>query len=331
MIKVFSGNWRGIGLDGEQKKLGILLDFGFREILHNFSGAKLAVFMAIVLHSNQDGLSWPSYSLLERETGYARDTIARAISDLCKLQIQGERVLCKYRERDDSGRYRGSNRYLVFPNKEELILFEEIEEPEQEPELENPTTPELENPTRGSPKIQLGGSPKIGLEVKPLINNNQQEEKSTNGENPPFVSSEKPDLVDAALKFAKINRIDVGEYPEETQGVIEAFCRLWALDPPSKKDKSYTDWLASAKTINAIAGDLAVATLQSLAEDPYSWMKEGGLVSRPGALEKSVRARVGRLRGLELDGLIDDWTPEQLKATEERLLKALEERSAENV
>ncbi len=127
MIKVFSGRWLGLGQKDEG--LGMLIDFNFRSILRQFRGAKLAVFMDIALHSDQNGFSFPSYDLIEQETGYTRDSIATALEDLCKLEIEGQRVLARFRFRDDKGQYTGSNRYLIFPTQEELqsLLFPTLE------------------------------------------------------------------------------------------------------------------------------------------------------------------------------------------------------------
>jgi len=124
MIKVFNGNWRGIG--DKEPEFWMRLEFGFRDYLHFFKGAKLAVFMAIVLHSDEDGIAFPSYDYMEQETGYGRDTIGRALNELCKLKIQGKRVLERYRIRDENGHLVGSNRYLIFPSEQDLIYHSPI-------------------------------------------------------------------------------------------------------------------------------------------------------------------------------------------------------------
>lgn len=132
MIKVFSGSWRGIGekTDG----LALMMDFRFREILHHFKGAKLAVFMCIVLHSDKEGRAWPGYDLIEKETGYSRESIAEALADLCTLTIEGQRILLRYRERDENNRFVGGNHYLIFPTVEEVTNLEGIQTPQADPQ-----------------------------------------------------------------------------------------------------------------------------------------------------------------------------------------------------
>lgn len=118
MIKFFSEEWRGIGEQGEKR--GIIFSFDFRSKLHLFNGAKLHVLMAIILHTDERGICWPSYNLLEKETGYTRSTIATAIKELCELEIDGSRIMMKWRERDSEGKFIKGNHYLVFPTQKEL-------------------------------------------------------------------------------------------------------------------------------------------------------------------------------------------------------------------
>ncbi|MFZ5886713.1 MAG: hypothetical protein ACOYYF_04525 [Chloroflexota bacterium] len=124
MFKIFSGNWRGVGADNGQSTLFMQIGFEFRDYLHHFKGAPLAVFMAIVLHSDKDGFAMPSYDLLEQETGLARETISRAIDHLCGLEIDGQRVLLRYRLMDaKTKRFIGGNRYIIFPTEEQLARY----------------------------------------------------------------------------------------------------------------------------------------------------------------------------------------------------------------
>lgn len=123
MIKVFSGNWRGLG--GTGKERGLLLSFEFRKILHYFHGAKLAIFMAIVLHSDEKGVSFPSFTRLERETGYCRQEISKTLDELESLTIEGHRVLLRIRPTSTKGE---SNRYIIFPTEAEIGMdFGEME------------------------------------------------------------------------------------------------------------------------------------------------------------------------------------------------------------
>lgn len=150
MIKVFRGNWRGIGK--KEKQFGLIFDFQFREIIHQFNGARLHVFMAIALHSNEEGFSWPSYDTLERETGYTRATIATALNELHNLTIDGHRVLEWYRERDSTGKFTGSNRYLVFPTQEELDNIQSLVFPTLGKSNGGKTKPEVKPKTKGKSK-----------------------------------------------------------------------------------------------------------------------------------------------------------------------------------
>jgi DnaD/phage-associated family protein len=156
MIKVFGGEWRGLGK--KEKHQGMILEFEFRKYLKEFKGARLAVFMCIALHCNENGECFPSYDLIEDETGLTRGTVATAINDLCELVIEGHRVLHRFRERDTSGKYIGSNHYLVFPTDEEVQSIEN-----QTVDNQSIKKPQYEKPNGGEIIPEVNPS----LKVKP--------------------------------------------------------------------------------------------------------------------------------------------------------------------
>jgi len=123
MISIFNGTRRTLGQPTE-KDIYAKIDVEFRQYLHHFKGAKLAVFIAISLHINEDGTAFPSYDKLQEETGLGRDTIAQALKDLCEMKIDGNRVLTKWRTRNGKGQLVGNNRYKIFPTEEECQSWE---------------------------------------------------------------------------------------------------------------------------------------------------------------------------------------------------------------
>ena len=161
MIKVFKGAWRGIGQ--QKDNIGMIFSFRFRDYMHHFKGVKLAVFIALCLHADENGVCYPSYSRLEKETGYYREAVSKAIQQLCEMEIEGHRILIKWRERDEIGKYTGSNRYRIFPTQKEIeeLLGSKIELPQDEAQ-----SSKIE--LGGSAEIEPGDSSKIEPEVKPL-------------------------------------------------------------------------------------------------------------------------------------------------------------------
>lgn len=129
MFRIFNGEWRG--LDGSDKAIWGQFDVEFRRQLHHFKGANLAVFLAITLHCNEEGWAWPGAQLLAQETGYNISTVRKAIRELCKLRIDGRRVLAKYQprkiasdnEESEAGKF-ATNHYLIFPSDEEAAACE---------------------------------------------------------------------------------------------------------------------------------------------------------------------------------------------------------------
>jgi hypothetical protein len=183
MISVFNGRSRGIGQRSRQD-VYIQVQVKLRSHLHLFKNARLAVFLAIALHSNEDGWADPSVELLRQETGYNKDTIARALTDLCDLVLDGQRVLLAAQQRQPGGVF-AKNRYLVFPSPEECAKYEtsgELRKPRMasyepvssaEPSIENQYTvdasPSIENQYTVENEVQAvttpenGDSPSIGF------------------------------------------------------------------------------------------------------------------------------------------------------------------------
>src|SRR5919198_6288498 len=139
MIQIFNGRSRGLGQDA-QHAVYLQVSVQMRQHLHHFKGARLGVFLAIALHSNADGWAWPSLAVLRAETGYNVQTISQALSDLCALTIDGERVLLAVQDRAASGTF-ATNRYLLFPSDEDVARYAGEEgDPEARMPLDAPPT-----------------------------------------------------------------------------------------------------------------------------------------------------------------------------------------------
>jgi len=120
MFKIFSGPWRGLDPAGRRSVPYIQMAFKSRRLLKYFKGSALAVFMCLALHMDQEGHSFPRYAQIKRETGLSLATISRMLDELCELRIEDERVLLRYRVRDERKCFVGGNQYIVFPTREQL-------------------------------------------------------------------------------------------------------------------------------------------------------------------------------------------------------------------
>jgi hypothetical protein len=187
MIKVFGGEWRGLGK--KEKHQGMILEFEFRKYLKEFKGARLTVFMCIALHCDENGECFPSYDLIEAETGLTRGTIGAAINDLCELVIEGHRVLHRFRERDEAGKYIGSNHYLVFPTDEEIQSIEirtvdnhSIKKPQSEKSNGGEIIPEVNPSVKDKPPIK--GKQDSGAEAPSAPKESKKRERDTRLDHP---------------------------------------------------------------------------------------------------------------------------------------------------
>ena len=86
-----------------------------RKILPKLKGARCAVLVAYWSHANSDGLAWPSIELLEKETGYGKNTLKSARSALVSMGF----LVPVQQHRDTDGRYR-KKVFSVFTGAQKL-------------------------------------------------------------------------------------------------------------------------------------------------------------------------------------------------------------------
>lgn len=115
-ISIFKGRQRIISWGGEQtleERIYVQLETAFREKqLAQLRGAgKLAVFLCLALHINEEGLCWPSIDLISRETGYGKDTVFAALKSLENMGF-----IARKKRRDEAGKKLSTNLYQIFPS-----------------------------------------------------------------------------------------------------------------------------------------------------------------------------------------------------------------------
>lgn len=115
-ISIFKGRQRIISWGGEQSvedRIYVQLETNFREkqLAQLRGGAKLAVFLCLALHINEEGLCWPSISLICKETGYGKDTIYEALES---LETMG--YIARKKRREEKSNKLTTNLYQIFPS-----------------------------------------------------------------------------------------------------------------------------------------------------------------------------------------------------------------------
>jgi len=63
----------------------IKFGIAFRNVMHQLRGARLAVYMAICLHVNEEGEAWPAVRTIALETGYDKVTVSHSVLELEKI------------------------------------------------------------------------------------------------------------------------------------------------------------------------------------------------------------------------------------------------------
>ena len=99
------------GTQERRNKTYVKFSVSFREQqLAQLRGARLAVFVCLALHIEEDGSCFPSISLIGKETGYNRDTIFKALR---KLEFMGD--IARKQKTDTKTKKFRSNLYQLFP------------------------------------------------------------------------------------------------------------------------------------------------------------------------------------------------------------------------
>jgi hypothetical protein len=152
LFKIFNGASRGLGENGKSRDIYAQIGVEFRDYLKHFKGAKFGVFMCLLLHSDEDGWSFPGIDLIARETSYTTSEIKETITELCNLLIAGQRVLFAMQVKE-RGRFK-HNKYLVFPTAEEIEQYAAYERRPREKAVKQGTSPRTGFPSTGKPSTE---------------------------------------------------------------------------------------------------------------------------------------------------------------------------------
>ncbi len=111
------------GAQASKPEVHVRFSAKFRELqLLQLKGPPLSVFMCLALHIDEHGRSFPSVSLICKETGYNRDTVFGALN---KLEFMG--YIARKQKTDVSSKQFRSNIYQLFPKSVNYRLKHEAE------------------------------------------------------------------------------------------------------------------------------------------------------------------------------------------------------------
>ncbi|PKN94671.1 MAG: hypothetical protein CVU44_02355 [Chloroflexi bacterium HGW-Chloroflexi-6] len=319
MFKVFSGSWRGIGANASPEVLFMQIGFQFRQHLHHFKGASLGVFMCIVLHANPQGESFPSYEQIRTETGINTDTIGRALEHLNNLEIDGQRVLLRYRIRDKKNRFVGGNRYIVFPSPDQLAQFEPSSAKAAEANAEGAPVEEPEQGAEDTPEQNK----KSHIRIFPNLENSEQG-KSALKENHSL--KEIKNMAADAPARPSFNLEDrISAFPEDCQSGAKLIVSLFNLHPPEKpnpgqKGGEYALWIKGIRKLNKLAIEYNSTLDVALKASWKRWNQSPFTVAHPGALLKTMTSTLASTEQSQEPSM-------SLKSTLENVIKDFEPRS----
>lgn len=113
MITVFNG--KSFGLSGEKSSGYVQVDRTLIDYIVNFTPSGFVVFMAIVMHVDNDGYCWPSIKRLCECTGLSESTVRSSLHYLTNMRINSKRLLAVNSRTSPNGRTT-SNGYKLFPD-----------------------------------------------------------------------------------------------------------------------------------------------------------------------------------------------------------------------
>ena len=125
MIRVFNGRSRGLA-EGQERRGYAQIAFEFRDHIKVFRGlgdSAFAVFMCLMLHSDENGWSRASQGRISAETGWSVTAVSDATRKLSGATINGCRLLLAYQPVSADGHFQ-PYRYLVFPSTAEVAQYE---------------------------------------------------------------------------------------------------------------------------------------------------------------------------------------------------------------
>lgn len=300
MFKVFSGSWRGIGAGGSPEVLFMQIGFEFRQHLHYFKGASLGVFLCIVLHANPQGESFPSYEQIRAETGINPDTIGRALEHLNKLVIDEQRVLLRYRIRDEKNRFVGGNRYIVFPTAEQLAQYEtqaakdvDANDQAEQPQEEAAARPDPEQQTQQSPDTENPYvDEKSHIRIFPNVENSELG-KSVLKKNHSLKKIKNMGAEAPARSAEKTPQERIADFPPDCQTGARLVLEIFNLRPPEKpadgqKGGDFALWINGIRALQKLAADYDTPLEDALRLTWKRWNQSPFSVSHPGALVKTM-------------------------------------------
>jgi hypothetical protein len=113
MITVFNG--KSFGLSGGKSSGFVQIDRLLIDHIKSFTPSGFVVFMAIVMHVDNEGYCWPSIRRLCECTGLSETTVKAALHYLTGMKINEKRLLEVNARTSPNGRTT-SNGYKLFPD-----------------------------------------------------------------------------------------------------------------------------------------------------------------------------------------------------------------------
>jgi len=275
----------------------VKLSVAFREKwISLLSGSKLAVFLVIALHIDENGKSFPSIELISKETGYSERQVIRAIQQLEKqglLEVTrvylGNKVSRNFYAVKAFVSYGHTN--PISYQSDKMSLAEAHQSDISNINVMSQMSPQVE-PVNLSRTINNTQDKLQNQPIPSALENNEMRTKEEIMKG----------TEEALARNLSGTTSDYAHYPERVRPVVERVHELWNLDVPSRKSKQYGYWITGSEGVLEACGSLGISVLDDLRRDFVLYMESNGgcpphTVSSPNSLVNSLRSKVALLRG----------------------------------
>jgi len=293
MITIFNG--RKVSLDGTEDEIYITIGVTLRDRLHHFNAGKnlnsFAVFMKIAMHIDKHGWSFPGRENIKESTGLSSDkAITSALKHLCKMRIEGHRVMEMYRSRDPENKVWGPSLYRVFPdgfndglaNVPGRFCSLELRRVEADPLVDDLV---VDNLVTGDPVIDNAGN----KDNHPIE------------ENPPIEEKALPDPLAVLAEKGWGQQGDSWTVPaaaggaDDWQPCVDAFAGLVGVNPdilPRSDRKEWSRVLSEIGVKWGVGPPTVQKAIESVPESQFDWKT----YATPHQAEADLSTLVGQIR-----------------------------------
>jgi biotin operon repressor len=256
----------------------VKLSVRFRDTwIGKLKGSKLAVFLVIALHIDQNGKSFPTIEKIADETEYSTREVKRAVQELKQMGFID--VDCIWKDKIHKKNY--------------YTIKAMISMGDNNPEVDFLSTSKVTLPARQK-----------SLKEEPVSRTINMQENTffpigRNGDNMRTKEELMKGTEEAYLRSLNNSTSDYAHIPEYARPWIQKVCELWNLKPPGRKAKDLGYWITGASDLQDACSEFGIDLLTDIHAEWKDGFQNGcapWTINAPNSLVKTARGKAGMKR-----------------------------------